>query len=73
MLTKLIRAFLLLAAAFGLLVALAGLAATLGGVLIALPGLGLVVSGPVVFGLGLLITLASLLLRRALGPRRAFR
>jgi len=70
---KFIRALLLLAALFGLLVMLAGLAATLSGTIIALPGLGLIVSGPFVLILGLLITLGALALYRLLGPRRTFR
>ena len=70
---KLIRALLLLAALFGVLVSLAGLAATLSGGMIALPGLGIIIAGPLVLILGLLITLGSLALRRLLALPRPLR
>ncbi len=60
MFKDMLRAVLLVLAAFGALVALVGLWATLTGTSIALPGLGLIVSGGVFLMFGLLVMAVAL-------------
>ena len=72
-LTKLVRAFLLLAALSGLVIFLVGALAVTRGESVALPGLGIIIDGVLVVIIGAPLLVVSLALYWGLGARQNFR